>query len=113
MGVTPAVAERRASSARFAAARSVEVRSFRAEARRQIAALEPEQSRALACAVLRVLKPEVETATVMWLLTSCRGIATLTAMEICAEVPCSEGRRLGDLTERQRDRIIELLEGLT
>lgn len=86
------------------------VRLRRAEVRREIANLRAPEGRRAAIGVLMDPEPLCAGMGIYRLLTACRGIAQPTATSILARVPVSQNRGLGDLTDRQRRRIAELLE---
>ena len=89
-----------------ALARANQVRLARAELKRRIGA-----GRLSAVEVIRTCPPEAEGMTVTELLTSQRRWGQNRALRVLAEIPVSETKTLGSMTERQRRALDELLAG--
>ena len=82
----------------------------RAKLRREIANLPIPESRALTRDVLSRPSEGVAGMTIYHLLISCRGLGPGRVTSILVRSGVHQHKRLNEMTERQRDRVLELLE---
>lgn len=86
-----------------------EVRCGRAGLRREIRNQPPLKGREAVVRVLQDPPPLCEGMTLYHLLVACRGIGAGKAHHLCARAGASSSRRVNELTDRQRDKLTELL----
>ena len=90
-----------------ALARANEVRLARAEFKRQVA-----DGEISAAHVILECPWEAASMTVSDLLTSQRRWGSTRCRKLLASIPMSENKTVGSMTERQRQALVQLLEGM-
>lgn len=87
------------------------LRRGRAKVRTAVYSLEPKASRRAVAEIVREPGELFEGAPVMYLLQGARRVGRTRALVMLKAIGASEGRKVGELTERQRTVLAGMLEG--